>query len=170
MKLPTLKNNKSGFTIIEVVLVLAIAGLIFLLVFLALPQLQRSRRDTQRRQDAGRILSALQSYSSNNNGDYPESNGSAILKCTPAGTTPSNNTAYEVRVFAKNYLDKDDYCDPNGNEYYLHQSLADIRSYATFIEYNKGRVCDGEDTVDGEPRNVAIIMPLEQGQFCQDNQ
>ena len=36
-----LKDAK-GFTIIEVALVLAIAGLIFLVVFLALPALQRS--------------------------------------------------------------------------------------------------------------------------------
>ena len=40
-------ENKKGFTIIEVVLVLAIAGLIFLMVFLALPALQRSQRDSQ---------------------------------------------------------------------------------------------------------------------------
>ena len=44
-------KTKKGFTIIEVVLVLAIAGLIFLMVFVALPQLQSSQRDTQRRQD-----------------------------------------------------------------------------------------------------------------------
>ena len=42
-------NERGGFTIIEVVLVLAIAGLIFLMVFIALPTLQRSQRDTQRR-------------------------------------------------------------------------------------------------------------------------
>ena len=35
-----------GFTIIEVVLVLAIAALIFLMVFIALPALQASQRDT----------------------------------------------------------------------------------------------------------------------------
>ena len=33
------KQTKKGFTIIEVVLVLAIAGLIFLMVFIALPAL-----------------------------------------------------------------------------------------------------------------------------------
>ena len=38
-------KNKKGFTIIEVVLVLAIAGLIFLMVFIALPALQRSQRN-----------------------------------------------------------------------------------------------------------------------------
>lgn len=43
------KIQKNGFTIIEVVLVLAVAGLIFLMIFLALPALQRSQRDTQRK-------------------------------------------------------------------------------------------------------------------------
>ena len=65
------KTNKKGFTIIEVVLVLAIAGLIFLMVFIALPALQRSQRNTRRRQDMARILSAFNDYSSNNNGKLP---------------------------------------------------------------------------------------------------
>ena len=39
------KSNTKGLTIIEVVLVLAIAGLIFLMVFIALPALQRNQRD-----------------------------------------------------------------------------------------------------------------------------
>lgn len=43
-------SSKKGFTIIEVVLVLAVAGLIFLMVFIALPALQRSQRDSQRKQ------------------------------------------------------------------------------------------------------------------------
>ncbi|PLS80866.1 hypothetical protein CYG49_03830, partial [Candidatus Saccharibacteria bacterium] len=46
-------SKQSGFTIIEVVLVLAIAALIFLIVFLAVPALQRGQRDTQRRSDVG---------------------------------------------------------------------------------------------------------------------
>ena len=65
------KNNKKGFTIIEVVLVLAIAGLIFLMVFLALPALQRSQRDTQRKNDASRLRAAVTDFSSNNRGLLP---------------------------------------------------------------------------------------------------
>ena len=61
-----IKNNKKGFTIIEVVLVLAIAGLIFLMVFIALPALQRSQRNTRRRQDMARIMSAVVDYQANN--------------------------------------------------------------------------------------------------------
>ena len=55
-------TNKKGFTIIEVVLVLAIAGLIFLMVFLALPALQRSQRDTARKNDMSRLVAALNDY------------------------------------------------------------------------------------------------------------
>ena len=42
------KNFKHGFTIIEVVLVLAVAALIFLMVFIAIPSLQVMQRDTAR--------------------------------------------------------------------------------------------------------------------------
>jgi prepilin-type N-terminal cleavage/methylation domain-containing protein len=68
-------NNKKGFTIIEVVLVLAIAGLIFMMVFLALPALQRSQRDTQRSTDMARIITALNNYQSNNRGRLPSKLG-----------------------------------------------------------------------------------------------
>ena len=61
-------KNKKGFTIIEVVLVLAIAGLIFLMVFIALPALQRSQRDTQRRQNYANMDAAIISSATNNNG------------------------------------------------------------------------------------------------------
>lgn len=61
-------KNKRGFTIIEVVLVLAIAGLIFLMVFIALPALQRSQRDTQRRDDYGMLSAAVTSYAASNGG------------------------------------------------------------------------------------------------------
>lgn len=61
-----------GFTIIEVVLVLAIAGLIFLMVFIALPALQAGQRDTARKNDVGTVASAVNSYISNNKGGFPD--------------------------------------------------------------------------------------------------
>jgi len=64
-------NLKDGFTIIEVVLVLAIAGLIFLMVFIALPALQRSQRDTQRRDDIARANTALAQFMANNRNNVP---------------------------------------------------------------------------------------------------
>ena len=63
----TLSNcHKKGFTIIEVVLVLAIAGLIFAMVFIALPALQRTQRNSQRKRNGERFYSAVQKYYANN--------------------------------------------------------------------------------------------------------
>ena len=69
------RRNK-GFTIIEVVLVLAIAGLVFLMVFIALPALQAAQRDTQRRADVAIIIAAVKNYTKNNHGKAPPDSGS----------------------------------------------------------------------------------------------
>lgn len=60
-----------GFTIIEVSLVLAIAGLIFLMIFIALPALQRQQRDTARKEDITALISAVKKYQTNNRGSLP---------------------------------------------------------------------------------------------------
>ena len=77
-----LRKKTDGFTIIEVLIVLAIAGLIMLVVFLAVPALQRNQRNTSRRSDIGRIGGAVTEWTTNNNG--------AVL--TP-GTGNANLTA-----------------------------------------------------------------------------
>jgi len=65
-----LKKNQ-GFTIIEVMIVLAIAGLILLIVFLAVPALQRNARNTSIKNDASAIAAAVTEYESNNSGTTP---------------------------------------------------------------------------------------------------
>lgn len=72
------KNNNSGFTIIEVLIVLAIAGLIMLIVFLAVPALQRSARNTSRKSDASALLAGISEYTDNNNGTLPAALSTAI--------------------------------------------------------------------------------------------
>ena len=62
----TKNDNKKGFTIIEVVLVLAIAGLIFAMVFIALPALQRSQRDQSRKNDTSTVAAAINNWNSAN--------------------------------------------------------------------------------------------------------
>ena len=63
-----IKNQKSqkGFTIIEVALVLAVGALIFLVVFLAVPALQRNQRNDARKRDQSSVVEAVTSYTSNN--------------------------------------------------------------------------------------------------------
>jgi prepilin-type N-terminal cleavage/methylation domain-containing protein len=66
-----LRKSNQGFTIIEVLIVLAIAGLILLIVFLAVPALQRNSRNTQRRNDVSALLAGVQEFANNNNGTLP---------------------------------------------------------------------------------------------------
>ncbi len=58
--------KQKGFTIIEVVLVLAIAALIFLMVFIALPALQSGQRDTARKNDVSITAAAVNTWAGNN--------------------------------------------------------------------------------------------------------
>jgi len=101
-------NSKEGFTIIEVVLVLAIAGLIFLMVFIALPALQRSQRDTQRRNDYSMLSSAITSYSTSNQGKLYRL----------AGATNSVSEQVSKVLDAKTYINEEGE-DPNGKPYTL---------------------------------------------------
>ena len=54
-------SKKSGFTLIEIVIALAIASLIMVLVFVAVNGALMARRNDQRRNDARRVLAALES-------------------------------------------------------------------------------------------------------------
>lgn len=68
-----LTKQQKGFTIIEVLIVLAIAGLILLIVFLAVPALQRNSRNTQRKDDVAKIIGAVNEWQNNHNGTLPTS-------------------------------------------------------------------------------------------------
>lgn len=68
MSLTKLKQKTEGFTIIEVLIVLAIAGLIMVIVFVAVPQLQRSQRNNARDNDATLITSTISDCLANKNG------------------------------------------------------------------------------------------------------
>lgn len=75
-----LKNAK-GFTIIEVLIVLAIAGLIMLVVFLAVPALQRNQKNTSYKAEANRIAASVQEFMGNNpSATVPASTDSTTLK------------------------------------------------------------------------------------------
>lgn len=80
------KRSEGGFTIIEVLIVLAIAGLIMLIVFLAVPALQRNSRNTQRKNDVSGLLSSVSEYANNNQGSYP---ASGTFSSVFTGTNPN---------------------------------------------------------------------------------
>ena len=118
-----MSKQKQGFTIIEVVLVLAIAGLIFLMVFIALPALQRSQRDTQRRNDLSRMAAALTQFQANNGGKLPSGTGGGDNGSNCA-TSSSLNDETEACKFIKNYMNvsgatSNEFKDPDGTPYGL---------------------------------------------------
>ena len=66
-----IKKKEGGFTIVEVMIVLAIAGLILAIVFIAVPALQRNSRNTGRRADLGNLRAQFETWTSNNGGKLP---------------------------------------------------------------------------------------------------
>lgn len=148
------QHKQKGFTIIEVVLVLAIAGLIFLMVFIALPALQRSQRDTQRKNDLSRAITAVNSYQSNNRGVLPT----------------------DWSAFISNYLtvNGDSFSDPDGTAYTFTQNTQDAFDPTSFksgqIYYTTKATCNGEAVKTGQGNNkVALQYKLEGGGTACDN-
>jgi len=87
-------ETKKGFTIVEVMIVLAIAGIIMLLVFLAVPALQRNSRNSSRRSDASHLMGLVNEYMSNHNGQAPT--GFSIAATTPAGSVDLKNESFSA--------------------------------------------------------------------------
>lgn len=118
-----MNRAKRGFTLIEVVLVLAIAGLIFLMVFVALPALMKSQRDAQRRQNVGEIIAAMELYRKNNNGLYPGTMISGRKRGQPCFNMSGSgcNTLKMWNDFLERYANE--YEDPSsGKKYHVAAS------------------------------------------------
>lgn len=90
----------TGFTIIEVMIVLAIAGIIMAIVFLAIPSLQKSSRNTRRKQDASRVSAIISEFTSNNNGKLPTAFGTGSGQVNIANETWSIVTAPSGNITA----------------------------------------------------------------------
>ena len=84
-----IKKINEAFTIVEVMIVLSIAALILLVVFKAVPQLQRSSRNTQRNGDAYKVLSAVNECLSNNNGPLSSCQPSTAANTFDSATAPT---------------------------------------------------------------------------------
>lgn len=141
-------SKQKGFTIIEVVLVLAIAGLIFIIVFLALPQLQQSRRDTQRRDDIGKVTGALETYASSHDANYP-----------------ADQT--EVDEFEQSFTD--DIISPSGSNYTIVYKTTAPEDNE--MSYQNNSQCGNSGALaPGGQLQYAVSVKLEGGgYYCQGN-
>ena len=171
------KTTGGGFTIIEVALVLAIAGLIFLMVFVALPQMRRSQRDAERKDDVMLFVEAVKKYQTNNRGSMPEGNVTNVKRSDPRSS--DDDTSWVA--FYNDYLDEN-FTDPRGGDNYLLTvnqcgdsntkqgevctDVAPAFDYTLYI-YRQG-TCDGDHAVkSSNPRDFAVVYRTESsGVYC----
>ena len=126
-----IKKDNKGFTIIEVLVVLAIAGLILLVVFLAVPALQRNSRNTQIRTAASSVAGSVNEYISTNGGKLPD----IVEIDTGVTTVRGSGTTINGKV-PGNFVTGD-------------------------IVYNKGKKCNGNNAGEGSTRQFAITFKIE---------
>lgn len=158
-------SKDKGFTIIEVVLVLAIAGLIFLMVFLALPALQKSQRDTQRKDDLSRINTQVQNYQSSNRGKIPDTDDKA-------------------KSFVQKYLNgsvltasADEYAEPSSGEGYTIKLNAGVGAEPSdpqlgVIYYKHGSSCGDDGAIvsaSGRQYTLRTVLEGQKALYCIDN-
>jgi len=147
-----IKKDK-GFTLIEIVLVLAIAGLLLVIVFLAVSGAQKSRRDTQRKSVLGQVAGQVEQYASGNGGTYPAT--AAAFDTELTGTYKLAN--------AKDPL--------SGTDYTYAALVTPSATAGAGVLYTLGATglkgCDGQ--LMESTRTFKVEMSLEQGKACFDN-
>lgn len=142
-----LQNNKQGFTIVETLIVLAIVGAIMLVVFLAVPALQRNSRNTSIKNDASNVLAAVSEYIQANNGKLP--NEDDISQSDVSVTIGDSGSSSDVETGV----------DVNGS--------VTVRGGHVFpSEFGEIRVaigykCNGNSAVTATPRAVAVLFKIE---------
>jgi prepilin-type N-terminal cleavage/methylation domain-containing protein len=188
-----LKTKRAeGFTIIEVMIVLAIAGLIMVIVFIAVPQLQRSQRDNARQNIANRVKAEIEAYAGNNQGQYPFGGALALPVDVNQNGTPCGPTVTGCWAsFVTNYVagGKVNVTDPSTGGAIVAttgaktgvpqpQNAAALVLPAARGDFTVvyGAKCDGEEVViSGTPsltvRTFAVLVGLDRAgtRYCVDN-
>lgn len=161
-------QNTKGFTIIEVVLVLAIAGLIFLMVFIALPSLQQGQRNSARKSEASTVLSAVETYRGNNRGGNPTAGQiSTVVNGATTGVLDSGalitvkRTTYNADVTLS--------ADSNAGQTGTDATLGPDEIYV-YIGYKCGS--SNTSLVRGTAKQVTVAVMQEGGSgsvYCQNS-
>lgn len=163
-----MRNKLKGFTIIEVTLVLAIAGLIFLMIFVALPALQRQQRDATRKDDIATFISAIKKYQTNNRGAIPTDWGNFAENYLEANfADPGMEDNYEILGLT---------CDGGGtNNPCTNGNLTEIigrtfsQNVGTIYVVSQAKCSGNDDVVQSTSnlRKLAILYSLESGgMYC----
>ena len=100
-------ENKKGFTLVELLIVIAVLGALASVFLLSFPSAQRRARDTQRRTDLKQYQALIEIFATNNNHTYPATSGNLTGICPDlnlAGNLcvddPHNTILYQYAVNA----------------------------------------------------------------------
>lgn len=160
------QRKDAGFTIIEVMIVLAIAGLIMLIVFLAVPALQRNSHNTSIKNDVAGLLAGMNEATNNNNGTAPTSlaNGSQ----TAVDITNSSVTGYNKATVKLGYVDG----SALGATITKLSGTANAVTTAGTVKLYTNAVCSGNGatSTNATTRNYVALFALEGGaSLCQES-
>ncbi len=82
------RNNKKGFTLIELVVVIAVIALLASMILVSLNKARVKARDARRKQDLDILKTAMQLYANDHQGAYYPSGG-AVFSCYPGPAPPA---------------------------------------------------------------------------------
>lgn len=156
------RREGQGFTIIEVLIVLAIAGLIIAVVLIAIPQLQRNQRNEARRSITNRIKTELDSYAGNNNGTYPTA--TTGTGASELGTATTGFIGRYLSGISANIQEP-----KTGSPMYPNPAAGTAQGY---VRYRVNTICAGESSTGtgASARNYTLVTNLEGGAtYCVDN-
>jgi prepilin-type N-terminal cleavage/methylation domain-containing protein len=151
--LTKIKTRKDGFTIVEIMIVMAIIGLMLLAMLLVVPALRRNQRNKQRRDDVGSLITGMGEYATNNSGALP---------------TNATQFGQVIGTLANNYTDglaRLGYYDPQTEVDYLYSTSAAATPTldASRVYVRNYAKCNGSTmtTTGATRRNVVVLFSVE---------
>ena len=144
-------KTKKGFTLIEVVLVLAIGGLIILMALLVFPNAMANLRDTQRREDFTALSTSISNFSASNSGKIVRLLGTknASLKTAQCRESELDASAY-VNSTGE---------DPNGYPY-----VVKVCNYLGWQALGNNGIPEASDDSETGHTDVYVVL----GADCDD--
>lgn len=164
------KNTKiKGFTLIELMVVIAVMGLLSSIIFASLSNARAKARDTRRKMDLEQLVRALALYINDNKGMLPLSNDCSSTRTvvnypgTPNGgygrmvtlCPPTSSTSFIGQVFKNNKYTSYFITDPRGGTtsgcryYYFTDSSGKYYQFSAYLE--KPTASDSATMTNGSP-------------------
>jgi type II secretory pathway pseudopilin PulG len=134
----------AGFTIVETLIVLAIAGIILLLVLEVIPSLQRTARNNERKQDVSTILNAVSQYELKDSDNFPQ----------PCGNIDAHEATCNTPI-------------SNSNDYFLQFVFNDLTFYK---QPDNVKLAVGQDSSTESPNPSTGTVEVYNYQICYPNQ